>query len=98
MKSFSRLFLALGAFLIVSLAIYGWQSREYEGVLLSITVAVAALIFGGYGALVVRRSRAALAHRRPMTSRPRSTSRSNSTSRTWDRPSGRWCTPSRRSR
>jgi hypothetical protein len=61
MKLFSRLFLALGAFLTVSLAIYGWQSREYEGVLLSITVAVAALIFGGYGALVVRRSRAALA-------------------------------------
>lgn len=60
MKLFSRLFLALGAFLIVSLAIYAWQSREYEGAALSITVAVAALIFGGYGASVVRRSRAAL--------------------------------------
>lgn len=60
MKLSSRLFLALGAFLLVSLAIYAWHSREYEGVLLSITVAVAALIFGGYAALVVRRSHAAL--------------------------------------
>lgn len=61
MKSFSRLFLALGAFLIVSLAVYGWHAREYEGVLLSITVAAAALMFGTYGASVVRRSRTALA-------------------------------------
>jgi hypothetical protein len=60
MKVFSRLFLGLGAFLLVSLAFYAWHSREYEGVLLSITVAVAALIFGGYGASVVRRSRAVL--------------------------------------
>jgi hypothetical protein len=60
MKLSSRLFLALGAFLLVSLAIYAWHSHEYEGVLLSITVAVAALIFGGYGALVVRRTRASL--------------------------------------
>jgi hypothetical protein len=60
MKLFSRLFLALGAFLLLSLAIYAWHSREYEGMLLYITVAVGALIVGGYGTSVVRRSRAVL--------------------------------------
>lgn len=61
MKLFSRLFLALGAFLVLSLAIYAWHSREYEGMLLYITVAVGALLVGGYGTSVVRRSRAILA-------------------------------------
>lgn len=60
MKLFSWLFLALGAFLLLSLAIYAWHSREYEGMLLYITVAVGALIVGGYGTSVVRRSRAVL--------------------------------------
>ncbi len=56
MRLFSRLFLALSAFLLVSLIIYFWHAREYEGVVLSITVALGALLIGGWGSSVVRRS------------------------------------------
>lgn len=61
MNPLSRLFVALGVFLIVVGGIYGVFAREYEGLTLSITVAGGALLIGGYGMTAVRRARAAAA-------------------------------------
>jgi hypothetical protein len=56
----SKLFVALGAFLIGAGVIYGVLARDYEGLTLSLTAAGGALLFGGYGRSAVRRARTAL--------------------------------------
>jgi hypothetical protein len=57
---FSKLFVALGAFLVGAGVVYGVLARDYEGLTLSLTVAGGALLFGGYGRSALRRARTAL--------------------------------------
>jgi hypothetical protein len=61
MTLFSRIFMGLGAFLIVMGIIYGLIAGEYEGLTEMLTVAGGALVVGGYLARVVQRARAAVA-------------------------------------
>ncbi|HKE65844.1 MAG TPA: cytochrome c oxidase subunit 4 [Micromonosporaceae bacterium] len=61
MKLSFRLFVGLGVFLIVAAIVYGMHAREYEGLVLSLTVAAGALLIGGYGVSLLRRTRAELA-------------------------------------
>lgn len=56
----SKLFVALGAFLIGAGVVYGVMARDYEGLTLSLMVAGGALLFGGYGRSALRRARTAL--------------------------------------
>ena len=60
MSLFSKLFVALGAFLLGAGVVYGVLARDYEGLTLSLTVAGGALLFGGYGSSALRRARTAL--------------------------------------
>jgi len=57
---FSKLFVALGAFLLGAGVVYGVLARDYEGLTLSLTAAGGALLFGGYGSSALRRARTAL--------------------------------------
>jgi hypothetical protein len=57
---FSKLFVALGAFLLGAGVVYGVLARDYEGLTLSLTAAGGALLFGGYGRSALRRARTAL--------------------------------------
>jgi len=59
MSLLARIFAGLGAFLIVADIAYALAGRESEGVTLIITVAVGALIVGGYLLRGVRRGRTA---------------------------------------
>jgi hypothetical protein len=68
MSLLSRLFVALGVFLIVVGGGYGVLAHDYEGLTLSITVAGGALLVGGYGMAVVRRTRRAVAGTAPAAS------------------------------
>jgi Cytochrome c oxidase subunit IV len=61
MTLFSRISLALGAFLIVAGVIYGLVTYEWEGFTLMLTVAGGALLVGTYLTRAVQRARAALA-------------------------------------
>ena len=60
MSLFSKLFIALGAFLIGAGVVYGVLARDYEGLTLSLMVAGGALLFGGYANSALRRARTAL--------------------------------------
>jgi hypothetical protein len=57
---FSKLFVALGAFLLGAGVVYGVLAGDYEGLTLSLTAAGGALLFGGYGRYALRRARTAL--------------------------------------
>ena len=61
MKLFSRIFMGLGAFLIVMGIIYGLVTKEYEGNVEMLTVAGGALLIGGYLVRAVQRARATVA-------------------------------------
>jgi hypothetical protein len=61
MTLFSRIFMGLGAFLIVMGIVYGLIAGEYEGLTEMLTVGGGALVVGGYLARVVQRARAAVA-------------------------------------
>jgi hypothetical protein len=56
----SKLFVALGAFLLGAGVVYGVLARDYEGLTLSLTAAGGALLFGGYGVSALRRARTTL--------------------------------------
>ncbi|HEY7174714.1 MAG TPA: cytochrome c oxidase subunit 4 [Micromonosporaceae bacterium] len=56
-----RLFLGLGVFLVVATIAYALHAHEYEGLVLSSTVAAGALLIGAYGVALVRRTRTELA-------------------------------------
>jgi Cytochrome c oxidase subunit IV len=61
MTLFSRIALALGAFLILAGVVYALITYEWEGVTLMLTVAGGALLVGSYLALAVQRARGWLA-------------------------------------
>jgi hypothetical protein len=61
MTLFSRIGIGLGAFLIVTGAVYGLAAYEWEGFTLMLTVAGGALLVGTYLARAVQRARAWLA-------------------------------------
>jgi len=61
MKLFSRIFMGLGAFLIVMGIVYGLVTKEYEGNVEMLTVAGGALLIGGYLVRAVQRARATVA-------------------------------------
>lgn len=61
MNLFSRIAMALGAFLIVVGAIYGLAAYEWEGFTEMLTVAGGALLIGVYLTRAVQRARATLA-------------------------------------
>lgn len=61
MSLFSKVFFGIGAFLLVVSAAYAVRAQEYEGLALSLSVMLGALLVGLYAALVVRRARAQLA-------------------------------------
>ncbi|HEU5417901.1 MAG TPA: cytochrome c oxidase subunit 4 [Streptosporangiaceae bacterium] len=61
MTLFSRIGMALGAFLIVAGVAYGLIAREYEGLALMLTVAGGALLAGTYLTRAVQRARTAVA-------------------------------------
>jgi hypothetical protein len=56
----SKLFVALGAFLLGAGVVYGVLARDYEGLTLSLTAAAGAFLFGAYGSSALRRARTAL--------------------------------------
>src|SRR5262249_56849222 len=58
MTLFSRIFMGLGAFLIVMGIVYGLVTAEYEGNVEMLTVAGGALLIGGYLVRAVQRARA----------------------------------------
>jgi hypothetical protein len=58
MQLMARLFLALGAFLIVSGVLYGVHSYEYEGFTLILATAGGALLIGGFLAQALQRATA----------------------------------------
>jgi hypothetical protein len=66
---FSKLFVALGAFLLGAGVVYGVLARDYEGLTLSLTAAGGALLFGGYGISALRRARTALGSATESTAR-----------------------------
>ena len=66
----TKLFVALGAFLIGAGVIYGVMARDYEGLTLSLMVAGGALLFGGYGSSALRRARTALGSATESTTAP----------------------------
>jgi hypothetical protein len=57
---FSKLFVALGAFLLGAGVVYGVLAGDYEGLTLSLTAAGGALLFGGYGNSALHRARTTL--------------------------------------
>jgi hypothetical protein len=61
MTLFSRIFMGLGAFLIVVGIVYGLVAGEYEGTTEMLTVAGGGLLIGVYLARAVQRARAAAA-------------------------------------
>jgi hypothetical protein len=61
MTLFSRIFMGLGAFLIVVGIVYGLVAGEYEGTTEMLTVAGGGLLIGVYLSRAVQRARAAVA-------------------------------------
>ena len=61
MTLFSRIFMGLGAFLIVMGIVYGLVTAEYEGNVEMLTVAGGALLIGVYLTRAVQRARAGVA-------------------------------------
>jgi hypothetical protein len=55
-KLLGRIFLVLGAFLVVSGVVYGIHSSDYQGLTLMLTTAGGALVFGGYLAQALQRA------------------------------------------
>ncbi len=64
MSLFSRIAVGLGAFLLVTGALYAWSTYEWEGLTLMITVAGGALVVGVYLIFAVQRARAVVTGRR----------------------------------
>ena len=68
MKLMGRIFLALGAFLVVAGVAYGLHSKDYQGLALILTVAGGAFLFGGYLAQAMQRANAAVSADQPPAS------------------------------
>ena len=65
MKLMGRIFLALGAFLMVAGVVYGLHSSDYEGLALILTVAGGSLLVGGYLAQALQRAGVAVSADQP---------------------------------
>jgi len=90
---FSKLFVALGAFLLGAGVVYGVLARDYEGLTLSLTAAGGALLFGGYGSSALRRARTALGSATESTAPPADESATPPATQTATPPATETATP-----